>query len=222
MKNCFKIGFVIYLFCLFTFSCSSVRLVKPIEKGEKQISTDLGGPLVIFSDIPIFLPLTSIGGAYGITDNLSLQSSLHTTSLLFGTLHIDMFANTNLIKFNNSGLTINAGGYYFFGFREKISSAYPIIDLNYYFNYSSKPHYLYSTFSSMFELHKTKAYKEPIEQRLIPTFSVGHRWQNEKTEWGIELKYLSFLKDNRNIVVQYIAPFNKGSLGLYFSFFKKF
>lgn len=97
-----------------------------------------------------------------------------------------------------------------------------MFDINFYWNYRSKPVYIYASFTNLFELHSSKAFGEPISQRIIPTFSVGHRWEKETHEWGIEMKYINFVKDNRNIVVDYIAPFHYGTLGLSFSFIKKF
>jgi len=219
-KIVIKVSLLVFIFVL--YSCSSIRLIKPIKKGEKLITADIGGPLVIFSGAPIFLPLTSIGGAYGFTDNFSLQTSLHTTSLLFGTFHMESFANTNIKNFDRSGFSLNYGVYYFWGLRENIFSLYPAFDINYYRHYSNKNNYFYTSFSSLIELRNTKAFNEPIKQQIIPTLSFGHRWLKEKYEFGVELKYLNFIKDNTNIVVEYIAPFNKGSLGLYFSLSKKF
>ncbi len=207
---------------IFLSSCSSVKTVAPMKKGEKKATVDLGGPLIKFSGIPIFIPLSSIGFGYGITDNLSFYTSLHTTSLLYRTLQVETSANFSLAKFSRSGLTMNLGSYTFMGFKEARWSFYPITDFNFYLHYSSKEHYLYYTFTSMFELHARKAFDKPVEHKFIPNLTIGHRWVKERYQWGIELKYLYFNKDNRNIVVNYISPSNTGSLGLYFSFAKNF
>lgn len=183
---------------------------------------DLGGPLINFKNLPIFIPLTSVGGAYGISDRFSAQASIHTTSLLFGTLQTEVVSNMQIMDFSKTGISANIGAYCFFGLRDYKSAFYPILDLNFYWNYHSKPRYLYGSFTNLFELHSKKAFDEPVGQHIIPTFSFGHRWEKERFEWGIELKYINFVKDNRNIVVDYISPIHYGTLGLTFSFTKKF
>ncbi len=210
------------IFFIFLYSCSSVRIIKPLNKGEKRAFADIGGPLVQFNNIPIFLPLSSVGYAYGMNQKFSVITGIHTTSLLFGTLQTELFSNIRIKEFKNTGISANVGGYYFLGLREYKSSLYPMFDFNFYWNYSNKPRYLYVSCTNLFELHHSKAFGEPIAQRLIPTLSVGHRWEKEKHEWGIELKYINFVKDNRNIVVEYISPTHYGTLGLTFSFTKKF
>lgn len=213
---------IVFSSIVFLFSCSSVRIIKPLNKGEKRLMTDLGGPLINFNNIPIFIPLTSVGGAYGISDIFSAQASIHTTSLLFGTLQTEVMSNMRIKDFTKTGISANVGAYYFFGLREQKSAFYPLVDINFYWNYHNKPRYLYGTLSNLFELHSKKAFGEPINQRIIPTLSFGHRWEKEHFEWGIELKYINFIRDNRNIVVDYISPVHYGTLGLTFSFTKKF
>jgi len=147
---------------------------------------------------------------------------LHTTSLLFGTVQLETSANTSLYRFDKSGFSANWGAYTFYGLREGGMAFYPFAELNYYQHYNEKQNYLYLSFTALMELHRNKAFDEPVSKRLIPNLTMGHRWVKEKHEFGLELKYLSFNKDNRNIVVDYMAPGNKGSLGLYLSYTKKF
>lgn len=203
-------------------SCASIKTVEPLKKGEAKATADLGGPTINFNGIPLFMPLTSIGGAYGINDKISVFASVHTTSLLYGAFQLETSFNTLLYRFEKSGFSANWGAYTFCGLREGGMAFYPFADLNYYFHYNSKPNYLYLSFTALMELHKHKAFDEPISKRLIPNLTFGHRWVKEKHEFGIELKYLSINKDNRNIVVDYIAPGNKGSFGFYLSYTKKF
>jgi len=203
-------------------SCASIKTIEPMQKGEKKLTADLGGPLIRFSGIPIFMPLSSLGGAYGINNNVSAFASLHTTSLMYRTLQLETSVNTSLYRFGKSGISANWGAYTFFTLRDSKMAFYPYADFNYYLHYHAKPHYAYFSFTPIFEIHRKKAFDEPLNSRMIPNLTLGHRWVSEKHEWGVELKWLNFVADNRNIVVDYIAPGKKGALGLYFSFTKKF
>lgn len=207
---------------LFFVSCASIKTVEPLRKGEVKATADMGGPMINFNRIPLFIPLSSIGCAIGISDNVSVFSSVHTTSLMYKTFQLETSANTSLYRFDKSGFSANWGVYSFCGLRDNKWAFYPYADINYYIHYNNKSHFAYFSFTSMIELHQKKAFDEPITKRIIPNLTLGHRWVNKKHEWGMELKYLSFNKDNRNIVVDYIAPGNKGSFGLYMSYAKKF
>lgn len=202
-------------------SCASVRTVKPLAKNEKHIIVDLGGPLINFNHLPLFIPLSSIGATYGFSDNLSGHFSLHTTAALFSTVQNESSINLSILKKDNSGLSTNLGFYYFFGLRENKSSIYPFIDLNYYVSYCNKPNYFYTSITPLFELHKNKAFDEPVDKRIILNLASGHRWVKNKWEFGTELKYLNFTKNNQDIVVDYIFPNHYGSLGIYLQLVKK-
>ena len=213
---------LVVLILLFIASCASIKTIEPMHKGEIKLTADIGGPLFRFNGMPIFMPLSSIGGAYGFNNSVSAYASLHTTSLMFGTIQLETSANTSLYRSDKSGFSTNWGSYNFLTLRDHKMAFYPFADLNYYIHYNKKSNYLYFSFSSMFELHRKKAFDEPVNSRLIPNFTLGHRWVKEKYEWGLELKWLNFFTDNRNIVVDYIAPGKYGALGLYFSYTKKF
>ncbi len=157
------------------FSCASVKTVKPMNKEEKKLTADLGGPMIKFSGLPIFIPLTSVGAGYGFSNSVSGFASLHTTSLLYGTLQLETTANLALKNLAHSGFTTNVGIYTFFRFRESKASFYPLIDLSYYWHYTRQEKYLYTSLTFLRELHRRKAYEKLVENRIIPNFIIGHR-----------------------------------------------
>lgn len=71
---------------LFMASSASIKTIEPMQKGEMKLTADIGGPVFRFSGMPIFMPLSSIGGAYAFNNSVSAYASLHTTSLLFKTI----------------------------------------------------------------------------------------------------------------------------------------
>jgi hypothetical protein len=206
----------------FLTSCSSIRTVEPLKKGDLNVNFDIGGPLVNFSNIPIFIPLTSLGASYGFSDNLSANANIHTTALLFSTLQLETSVNIRTFEFGKFGTSVNVGDYFFYGFRESTPSVYLFSDFNIYSHYGKKQNLVYLAFSPYFELHKTKAFNEPVNARILPNITIGNTFKFSKIDVGLELKYLNFIADNRNLVVDYISLSNKGSLGLYISFRKKF
>jgi hypothetical protein len=69
-------------------SCSSVRHVRPIDKGELAAGASIGGPFVgQIGHAP--LPLFSAGINYGITSHIDIESSWEITSALFGILQLE-------------------------------------------------------------------------------------------------------------------------------------
>jgi hypothetical protein len=207
---------------LFLASCASIKTVEPLKKGEVKATADLGGPMINFNGIPLFMPLTSIGSAMGISDNVSVFASIHTTSLMYKTFQLETSANTSLFRFDKAVFRPIGVLILFVDYAKANGHFILMLILITIYITTTKLILHYFSFTSMMELHRKKAFDEPVTKRIIPHLTLGHRWVKDNSEWGLELKYLSFNKDNRNIVVDYIAPGNKGSFGFYLSYAKKF
>ena len=70
--------------------CNATRVVKPLDKGEKQLAAGFGGPGIIYTGAPIPVPLTSVSYAHGLDTGLTLSAGLHTTSAAFGVIQSDI------------------------------------------------------------------------------------------------------------------------------------
>lgn len=204
-------------------SCSGTRHVIPLKKGENAVSADLGGPLFKFSGLVIPMPLTSLAYSRGISDNFTLTGSLHTTSMLFGVFHLEGSGLTRVYKWNEkAGISISPGFHAMADKWEGNFSFYPYGDFNYYRCIGENGSHLFGGISLLYDVRSKKAFDVKNEHRAIHNINAGYKWVRPKYTWSFEMKYVNFMRDNRNIVVEYIAPGHHGALGLYFGVTKTF
>ncbi len=206
-------------------SCSTSRVIKPLAKGEQQISASLGGPLIKFGGLIIPIPYTSIAYARGIDSNLSVFGGLHTTSLLFGNLQTDIGATYQICKQKNKipAFTVSPVLNTIYGFSASKLKLYPELNLNTYWEYGKKrKNLVYASVSNWFVLNKSKAYQQPQKARWIPSFIIGNTWNKTKWAYTIEMRLLAPSYSNQKLVVDYATPMNNGAFGLYFGLTRKF
>ena len=66
-------------------ACGVSRGVRPIGEGNGAIAVSAGGPVVDYIGVKLPLPLTTVGGVYGVSDRIDVHGGLHgTTPALFG------------------------------------------------------------------------------------------------------------------------------------------
>ncbi|MEQ9186591.1 MAG: hypothetical protein RLP15_02585 [Cryomorphaceae bacterium] len=217
----FRIGLFVALVVL--ASCSTTRVIKPLDKGEKQIGASFGGPAIIFSGAPIPLPLTSISYAHGLDTGLTLAGGLHTTALLFGNAEIDLSLGIRVFESNNErfGLTASPGVHLFYGFRGNAFRAYPQLEGIGWWQYGEKNHLLYGGLGTWVELVREKAHSEVQQHELMPYVTLGHQFAGAKWKWQVEARYIGFNYSTDNIVVEYLGPFPNGTTGLYVGLTRK-
>jgi hypothetical protein len=76
------------------FSCSAVRQIQPLEKGESAINVTLGGPVTEYiGDASAPLPLLGIGYNYGLLNKLDIEAGIGVTQLLYRVLQLDAGVN---------------------------------------------------------------------------------------------------------------------------------
>jgi len=205
-------------------SCSGTRQVVPLKKGENTVSANLGGPLFKFSGLVIPMPLSSFAWSHGLNDTYTTTAAIHTTSMLFGVVHLEgsIMRRVYLSPCTRSGITVSPGFHAMTDIWEGRFSFYPTADILFYRTYGEKMNVFYSGPSFMFDTHSKKAFDVKNTNRIIPWFTAGYKLNRTKISYSVELKYLNFTRDNRNIVVEYIAPGHKGALGIYFGISKTF
>jgi hypothetical protein len=209
---------------VFLFACNPTRIVQPLQKGQIQAGANFGGPLIKLGPVPMTVPLTSVYGAYGLTDRTSTFVSLHTTSLMFGVFQTDLGITHQLIaprKFI-PGFSISPIANMMFDFWEYQFRLYPQLDINAYWPYGSKKKLIYLTMNNWFELQNTKAHDEPQTTHWLPNFGVGHQWNGSKYGVQAEFKYIAPNQSNQDIVVDYISFNGNGALGFYIGLHRKF
>lgn len=216
--------YLMYFGILLLFSCSGTRQVIPLKAKEHNLAASLGGPIFKFSGLVIPMPLSSVAWSYGLNDKYTSTAALHTTSLLFGVVHIEgsVLTRVYLSPCTRSGITISPGFHAMTDIWEGNFSFYPFADFMFYRTYGERKNMFFAGPSLMFDTRSQKAFEVKNKNRIIPWFSAGYKWNWPKLSYSVELKYLNFTRSNQNLVVEYIAPGNKGALGIYFGISKTF
>ncbi len=225
LKRIFILCFLLAL--IFFNSCAPSRLIRPLDKGQKTISANLGGPLFDYHNLTIPVPLTSIMYAQGITDNTSVFGSIHTTSLLFGVAQTDIGV-CQKIYYSDSlhlGVSVNPALNIAQEFWPQFSGGFkcwPQLDLNAYWEIHPKKSFVYAGIENWFELASQRADGQPQTTHWLYCPQVGYTYCRLKWNYNIEMKYIAPNLNNLPNVVDYFGIGGKGALGLYFTVTRKF
>jgi hypothetical protein len=206
-------------------SCSTTRVVKPLEHKEVAVGFDFGGPIVDLFGTKIPVPFSSISGAYGVDSNMTVFAGLHTTALAFGNLQMDLGICRSIIDADGRrpGLSVSPIANFMFNFREGDFRLYPELDVNVHWQYSNKyKHYAYASVANWFDLAGRKAHNEPNIRHYIPNIALGHTFVRPKMRYTIEARWLAANVSNQNLVVNYNGIGQQGSLGIFIGAYRKF
>lgn len=212
-------SFILYTLILFFASCNVIRVIKPLEKGEKQLSAGLGGPGIIYAGAPIPMPLTSVNYAQGVDSNVTLSVGMHTTSLAFGVLQSDVSLGIRAYqsKTDRFGLTVTPGVHVLYDLYENNFRTYPQLEATTWWQYSeSKQHLIYGGLGTWIELFKQKAHGQVQTNEVMPWITVGHQFNLERWSYLTEFKYLGFQHKTAPSVVDFVSPGGNGTIGFYF------
>lgn len=220
-------------------SCAPTRFVRPLERGEKAIIASLGGPVVQVPNVaPIPLPLTSVGYAQGVTRKTTAFGVLHTTDLVFGIGKIEAGLNTYLYQADRWGVTATPVLNFAIDKWEWNAKLWPQADFNVYYSFPfeslldqnnhtesfySKELLVYGGVNNWFELAGTRAHGEDQPKNWILSPHVGVEFQTPKWNYQFETKLLAPGVPNRDLTISYSSILkDKGALGIYFGFKRKF
>ena len=205
-------------------SCAPSRIVRPLEKGEKQVSAHLGGPLMGFVGTVIPMPLTSVSYAHGVSDKVTVFGGIHTTAMLYGVFQTDIGVCYNLYKQDSSrfGLSVSPVINMAYDKWEGNFKFWPEIDINAYWEFNPKKSFAYLGVSNWFELVSKRAHDESQENRWIVNPHLGYTYVRKKWNYNFETKYLVPYLDTKPNVVDYKGVGGKGAVGIYFTFTRKF
>lgn len=211
------------LLLLSGWACAPARFVKPLARGEKAVSFNLGGPLIGFAETTIPMPLTALSGAYGFTDNLTGFAGLHTTALAFGVIQTDIGVVRGLSTPAGlrPGISVSPVANLMLDTWEGKFKFYPQLDLNAYWHLGPRESFLYLGSNNWFELAGTRAHGERQQTHWLANFQSGYTFVRPKMNYTIELKYLAPFHPNKNVVVDYRGIGGNGAVGAYFGVSRK-
>lgn len=206
-------------------ACNSSRVIEPLKKGQTQVSAGLGGPLFYLTDnLLIPMPLTEVSVAHGLSEKMTGFASIHTTSLAFGNLQTDfgICKSISAQKGYVPGVSANIALNYMYNLEHAVGRAFPQIDVNTYWHYNQKPHFIYAGIGNWFDFTQTRSFNEPQNNHHIFMFQLGHKWNSTKWVYTAEMKWLQPFSNNQRIVVDYIGIQHQGALGIYFGIGRNF
>jgi len=216
------LGLLFVILILGFASCSPVTLVKPLEKNQKAVTASLGGPMIVYSDLPIPIPFCNAGFSYGINSRVTASAQLGLTSLAFGVFQLDPGILYGIqMPENNNQIGVSAFGktHFMFDKWEGNFRWYPELGIQTYKEWGKNLAYLGA--SGWFET------RYPAEQRAagnvwVPMLNFGYTRQNTKWNLTAEAKWIAPNISKEDIVVDFIGPGIHGALGLYFGLVRKF
>jgi hypothetical protein len=197
------------------FSCAPSLVVKPLKKGEKVLAVHLGGPMIRFSGLPIPVPLSGAEFHYGLSDKTTAGAGLGLTSLGFGTGQLNLGITSQLVSEENrlkTGISGVLKAHFLLDRWEKNFRFYPETGFH-VFRQTGRQRW-YAGASAWFET-RFGGRQRTSENIWVPMLHAG--WQKAEGRWqpSAEIKWIAPGEDSRNLVVDYIAPAGRGSLGVY-------
>ncbi|MFN7012897.1 MAG: hypothetical protein ACK4ON_01370 [Bacteroidia bacterium] len=217
--------FIISITLIFN-SCSPTRLIKPLNKGEKQIGASLGGPLINYAGTTIPIPFTSLSGAYGVNDNISLFGAFYPTAAAFGVFQteiglVNQLKAPDTLKFYKLGFSLNPSLNFLIDRWQGNFRFWPKYDFNLYSLIGkNRKSLLYVGLSNWFDFYAVKAHGVLNERFIIAHLNSGI--VINKGSWNHQLDIKLFSTYNKNIVVDYFSPIGTVPWGVYYSISKNF
>jgi hypothetical protein len=205
-------------------ACSPSRYVRPLQEKQGAISATLGGPVFTNFGAPIPAPMTTLTGAYGFSDKFTGFATLHPTAAAFGVIQVDAGFVRSLIRPDGwqPGVSVNPTLGFAVDTWEGRTKLWPQLDLNAWWEYGDRRHYLYAGFSAWFELAGTRANDAPQTQHVLPAFQIGNVLSFKSIDFQLELKANNFTQINRDATISWLGIGGRGGLGFYLGVCKRF
>ena len=222
MKELLMMALVVAL-----IGCAPSRYVEPLEKDQWSVGGSVGGPMLTFNDAPIPAPLSSVEVGYGLDSNLTVFGALHTTSLLFGTGHVDLGATYLPIKQNGYIPNVSITGTATFAYSPSASAFnfWPMLDANAYWNYGKRRNYFYVGVNNTFILQDGIDLDRPKDQRMLLSPQFGHVFKATENRYQLfaEVKLYAPYIDSEDAFVPYTGILGtQGATGIFIGFRKNF
>jgi len=213
-----------YLYIVALNSCSPIKYIKPLDKNQHAATVSLGGPLIKFGTSTIPVPFLAANYGYGIDSSLTGFASFNVTSALFGNFQLELGATKQVLKQNNYYPALSITPIANIIFRNTDAyKLYPQLSVNAFWEYGKRKNFFYIGLDNWFELAKKRAHDVKQQNHWIFMPSMGHSFTGKKWNFNIEAKIIAPNLSNEKLVVDYQTPLkNKGALGIYLGYTRKF
>lgn len=204
------------IFGLLIASCSTVRQIRPLNKGESSVALSVGGPITQVGKIYFPLPLISVGYNYGCIDKLDVEAGFHVLFAIYGILEADLGVNWRpwSAKVFRPGLILSPKLFVMTNFKPASLRLYPDIGCTAYWE-MAKYRYAYLGLDNWIECHQVRDDGNiQKEHWLIAPYagmSIGNRlWQVQ-----IEAKWYTPNLINDSRAVKNIGIGRYGIVGVF-------
>lgn len=220
-----SLSVVILVLLLMLFqNCAPTRFVKPLAKNENAVSANIGGPLIHYGKSVMPIPFTSVMYGRGLTNNTTAFASVHATAMLFGNFQTDIGVCQNLYKFDSLGLglTVNPAVNMIYDKWNKNFRAWPQLDVNIYKDILKRKAFVYIGLTNWFELAAKRAHGETQPYHALINPHLGMTYNTKKWGYTLECKFLEMNRKNQPNVVDYVGIKERGAVGIYLNFARRF
>ena len=187
MFQCFiRLASLFAIVLLSSISCSGVRQVTPLNKGESRVNLSLGGPFTDVGGVTIPLPFLNAAYCYGIQDNLGIEAGINITSGLYGTLALDAGVNWHTWKAKQMipGLYIAPRLFFTTRFDDFEPRLFPTLDLGIYWEVMR--HHFYGGLDNWFEFHNERTDGNPQEHHWLIAPYIGYGLTHKQWQYQLE------------------------------------
>jgi hypothetical protein len=209
-----------YAILLVFTTCTSTRFVKPLNKGQKAVFGNFGGPLIKFSGMPMPIPFANVGLGYGLHNRMSLYSSIDVTSALFGVWHHEIGMSAQVYKFKNElAMSVQPGLHVFQNLQTwNAFKMYPVMDFTIYKELLQKHLLWYCNGRFWFNAYQN------IENQNAITSGIHIGIQKYTIRWGhqFELGITAPGIPNTPNIVDFIGIQKKGALVVHYALIRFF
>jgi hypothetical protein len=156
-------------------SCSTVRQVRPLDKGESSVTFSVGGPITQVGKVYFPLPLLSVGYNRGIiAERLDIETGLHLTQLAYGILDFEAGVNVRPLPAEGfrPGINITPKAFFMTNFKPESFRFYPDLGITLYWNINQTV-YIYTGLENWFELATTRADGNPQKNNWLTAPFLG-------------------------------------------------
>ncbi len=184
------------LLLLPALGCSSVRMVRPLEKGQSAVTVSIGGPVTNVAGNNIPLPMLSAGYNYGICAKLDIEGGLNLTSTLFGLFHLDAGVNWRPLRPEKAlpGITLSPKLFAITNFKAGGHRLYPTLTPTLYWDVNR--HYVYTGIENWFEPHSERSDGNDQKHHwlIAPYIGYGYAWK----KWNFQIEGRGYTPNLKN------------------------
>ncbi len=148
-------------------ACSATQPVRVLRDGQSALTGSLGGPVVPGKSPLGFIPYLNVGYLYGLSDEITLQTSAHALPAVFGTLGLDLGLATRLCREKSwqPELTMKVQTLLFTDFQA--ARCYPLLSLVGSYEIGERSLF-YGGLETVFQFNDSKLYYTPLLGVQLP------------------------------------------------------